>query len=142
MRITIGSYKGLAAQELVEQDPGYAEWFWRHAAKVPAALRQEVRAALAEFRLARLSYQYDREVQKAEATRRQRAEERAWGPSAEEINFEKVRADRLQRELAEACRLLAEKDGELGVLKETFKKLRADYARLVCPPDSSSTAGS
>ena len=80
MRITIGSYKGRTAEELVERDPRFAEWFWQHAANVPMELRQEVRAALAEFRLARLSYQYDREVQKAEAMRRQRAEERAWGP--------------------------------------------------------------
>jgi FMN phosphatase YigB (HAD superfamily) len=142
MRIRIGSYKGLTAKELVERDPGYAEWFWRHADRASMELRLEVRAALAEFRLARLSYQYDREMQKAEATRRQRAEERAWGPSAEEINFEKVRADGLQRELAEACRMLAEKDRELEAVKELFKKLRADYARLVCPSDSSSTAGS
>jgi hypothetical protein len=144
MRITIGSYKGLTAEELVERDPRLAEWLWRHANRASMELRQEVRAALAEARLARLSYQYDRLVAKVEADRRQRAEERAWGPSADEINFEKLRADGLQRELAEAYRTIAEKDGELGVLKETFKKLRAEYARLVCPPggpDSSSAVG-
>ena len=134
MRIKIGSYKGLTAEELVERDPGYAEWFWQHAANVPMELRQEVRTMLAEARLARLSDQYDRLAAKVEAARRQRAEERAWGPSAEEIDFEKVRADRLQRELAEAYRMVADKDRELAAVKEVFKKLRAEYARIVCPP--------
>ena len=97
-------------------------------------LRQEVRVVLAEVRLHRLAGQYDREVRKAEAMKRQRVEERALGPSVEEVNFEKLRADGLQRELAEACRLLAEKDQELAGVKEVFRKLRAEYARLACPP--------
>jgi G:T/U-mismatch repair DNA glycosylase len=134
MRITIGNYKGLSAEELVEQDPDYAEWFWRHAEQ--AELRQEVRAALAESRLWRLSDQYDRLLAQVEGLKRQRAEERM--PSAEEINFEKLRADRLQGELAEAYRMLAEKEDQLAALKEVFKKLRAEYARMVCPSGSSS----
>ena len=138
MRITIGNYKGWTAEELVERDPGYAEWFWRHAATVPNALRQEVRAALAESRLDRLSYQYDRLAEKLHALKRQRTEERGLGPSAEEVNFEKVRADGLQRELADACRTVAEKDRELAAVKALFKKLRAEYARIVCPPGDGS----
>ena len=136
MRITIGNYKGLSAEELVERDPDYAEWFWQHADTVPAALRQEVRAALAESRLWRLSDQYDRLLAQVEGLKRRRAEERM--PSAEEINFEKLRADRLQGELAEAYRMLAEKEDQLAALKEVFKKLRAEYARMVCPSGSSS----
>jgi hypothetical protein len=131
----IGNYKGLSAEELVERDPDYAEWFWQHADTVPAALRQEVRAALAESRLWRLSDQYDRLLAQVEGLKRRRAEERM--PSAEEINFEKLRADGLQGELAEAYRMLAEKEDQLAALKEVFKKLRAEYARMVCPPDSS-----
>ena len=79
MRITIGNYKGLTAEELVDRDPGYAEWFWQHATQAPRELRQEVRAALAEFQLARLSYQYDREVEKLETLKRQRARGQAPG---------------------------------------------------------------
>ena len=134
MNVTTGKYEGLTVQEMVDREPCYAEWFWRHADKASRELRQEVRAVLAETRLARLSYQYDREVQRAEALKRQQAEERAWGPSAEEVNVEKLRADGLQREVAEACRLLAEKDQKLEAVKELFRKLRADYARLACPP--------
>ena len=134
MQVTTGKYEGLTVQEMVDREPCYAEWFWRHADKASRELRQEVRAVLAETRLARLSYQYDREVQRAEALKRQQAEERVWGPSAEEVNVEKLRADGLQREVAEACRLLAEKDQELEAVKEFFRKLRADYARLACPP--------
>ena len=146
MQIAIGDYKGLTAEELVERDPGYAEWFWQHANRVPMKLRQEVRVLLAESRLDRLSYQYDRQVKETEALKRQHAQERIRVPSAEEINVEKVRADRLQRELVDAYRMLADKDRETATIKEAFKRLRADYARLVCPPGggsgSSSTAGS
>jgi hypothetical protein len=60
MRIPVGHYKKLTTEELVERDPRLAEWLWQHAGTVPAALRQEVRAALAEVRLWRLSDQYDR----------------------------------------------------------------------------------
>jgi len=74
--MTIGSYKGMSAAELVERDPRYAEWYWRHADDVPMALRQEVRAVLAESRLARLSDQYDREVTYSEALKRQHARDR------------------------------------------------------------------
>ena len=136
MRIAVGKYEGQTVQEMVDREPGYAEWFWRHADKASKELRQEVRAVLAETRLARLSGQYDREVQRAETLKRQRAEERAWGPSPEEVNFEKLRADGLQRELAEACRLLAEKNQELAAVKGLFRKLRAEYARLACPPSA------
>ena len=73
MRITIGDYKGLTAQELVDRDPGYAEWFWQHAEGMPMELRQEVRVVLAETRLARLSDQYDRLSQKMDAMKRQHA---------------------------------------------------------------------
>ena len=133
MLVTIGNHKGMTARELVEQDPSYAEWFWRHADGVPMELRQEVRAVLAESRLARLSDQYDREVTYTEALKRQHAEGRIRVPSAEEVNFEKVRADRLQRDLVTALQMVAEKDRELVTLKETFKKLRGEYARIVCP---------
>jgi len=72
----IGNYKGLTARELVQRDPTYAEWFWQHAAKASRKLRQEVRAVLAETRLARLSDQYDRLVREIEGLKRQRAEDR------------------------------------------------------------------
>ncbi len=134
MNVTTGKYEGLTVQEMVDREPCYAEWFWRHADKASKELRQEVRAVLAETRLARLSYQYDREMQKAEALKRQRAEERAWGSSAEEVDLQKLRADGLQRDLLDACRIIAEKDQELEAVKELFRKLRADYARLACPP--------
>jgi len=142
MRITIGDYAGVTAQELVERDPGYAEWFWQHADRAPMELRQEVRAVLAETRLDRLSWQYDRLAAYVEAMKRQRAEERAWGPSAEEIGAEKLRADRLQRELADAYQMLADKDLETATIKEAFKKLRAEYARIVCPPGGGSRSSS
>jgi len=135
MQIAIGEYEGMTAEELVERDPGYAEWFWQHADMVPLELRQEVRAVLAESRLARLSDQYDREVTYSEALKRQHAEGRIRAPSAEEINVEKVRADRLQRDLVTALQMIAEKDRELSAVTETFKKLRGEYARIVCPPD-------
>ena len=122
MSVTTGKYEGLTVQEMVDREPCYAEWFWRHADKASRELRQEVRAVLAETRLARLSDQYDREVQRAEALKRQRAEERAWGPSAEEVNFEKLRADGLQRDLLNACRIIAEKDQELEAVKELLQK--------------------
>ena len=99
---------------------------------LPWKLRQEVRAVLAETRLARLSDQYDRLAEKIEALKRQHAQDRIRVPSAEEINFEKVRADGLQRELADAYRMLAEKDRELAAVKDLFKKLRAEYARTLC----------
>ena len=76
MRIAIGDYKETTAEELVDRDPCYAEWFWQHADGAPMALRQEVRAVLAESRLARLSDQYDREVRYSEALKRQHAENR------------------------------------------------------------------
>ncbi len=146
MRIAIGNYNGLTAEELVERDPGYAEWFSQHADRAPMELRQEVRAVLAESRLARLSDQYDRLSQKMEGMKRQHAENRIRTPSAEEINVEKVRADELQRELADAYRVMADKDQELDTIKETFTKLRAEYVRMVCPSGggsgSSSAAGS
>jgi hypothetical protein len=142
MRITIGNYTGLTAEDLVERDPCLAEWLWQHADTVPTALRQEVRAALAEFRLARLSYQYDRLAGKLEALKRQRAEDRLRAPSAEEIDFEKVTADGLPRELAEAYRMLAEKDRELVTIKEAFKNLRTEYARTICPPGGGSGSSS
>jgi len=135
MRIAIGEYKGMTAEELVEQDPRYAEWFWQDAEGEPMELRQEVRAVLAESRLARLSDQYDREVRCSEALKRQHAEGRIRVPCAEEISAEKVKADRLQRELASVLQVLAEKDREMGILTETFKKLRSQYARIVCPPE-------
>jgi hypothetical protein len=147
MRITIGNYKGLTVQELVERDPGYAEWFWQHADGAPTELRREVRTLLAESRLARLSDQYDRLLEKSEAMKRQHARDRIRVPSAEEINFEKVRADGLQRQLADAYRMIADKDREMGTIKETFKKLRTEYARTILPPcggsgSSSTAAGS
>ncbi len=134
MRIAIGDYKETTAEELVDRDPCYAEWFWQHADGAPMALRQEVRAVLAESRLARLSDQYDREVRYSEALKRQHAENRIRAPSAEEVNFEKVRADGLQRDLVTALQMIAEKDQEMVILKESFKKLRGEYARIVCPP--------
>ena len=147
MRVTVGNYKGLTAQELVNRDPGYAKWFWQHAKRVPMKLRQEVRVLLAESRLWRLSDQYDRLAAYVEALKLQHAQSRIRVPSAEEINVEKVRADRLQRDLADAYQMLADKDRELGTIKEVFKKLRTEYVRMVCPPgggsgSSSWTAGS
>ena len=146
MRIAIGDYEGLTADELVDLDSGYAEWFWQHADTAPMELRQEVRAVLAESRLDRLSDQYDRLLGNMEAMKRQHTQDRIRVPSAEEINVEKVRADRLQRDLATAFQLLAEKDRELDTIKEVFKKLRTEYAHMACPPSggsgSLSTAGS
>jgi hypothetical protein len=146
MQIAIGDYKGMTVEELVERDPGYAEWFWQHAEGVPMKLRQEVRVLLAETRLARLSDQYDRLLAKSEAIKRQHAETRIRVPPVEEINAEKVRADGLQRELAAVLQVFADKDREMDTIKEAFKKLRAEYAGIVCPPSggsgSSSTAGS
>jgi hypothetical protein len=142
MRITIGDYKGVTAEDLVERDSRYAEWFWQHADRAPMKLRQEVRAVLAESRLARLSDQYDRLSQKMDAMKRQYAEDRIRVPSAEEINFEKVRADGLQRELLETLQMMADKDRETGTIKEAFKKLRTEYARMVCPPGGGSGSSS
>ena len=147
MLVTIGNYNGLSVQELVDRDPGYAEWFWRHADRAPMELRQQVRAVLAESRLWRLSDQYDRLAAYVEAMKLQHARNRIRVPSAEEINGEKVRADRLQRDLADAYQMLADKDRETATINEAFKKLRTEYARMVCPPgggsgSSSWTAGS
>ena len=109
-------------------------------------LRQEVRAVLAESRLDRLSDQYDRWSRKMDAMKRQHARDRIRAPSVEEINFEKVRADGLQRDLAATLQIIAQKDRELAAIKEVFKKLRAEHVRMVCPPSggsgSLSTAGS
>ncbi len=109
-------------------------------------LRQEVRAVLAESRLDRLSDQYDRLAAYVEAMKRQHTQDRIRVPSVEEINVEKVRADGLQRELADAYRMIAEKDQELEAIKAVFKKLRAEHVRIACPPGggsgSSSAAGS
>ncbi len=145
MRIAIGNYKGVTVQELVDRDPGYAEWFWQHADGVPTKLRREVQTLLAESRLARLSDQYDRLSAYVEALKRQQAQDRIRVPSAEEINVEKVRADGLRRDLVTALQMVAEKDRKLGTIKEAFRKLRTEYARIVCPPGggsgSSLTAG-
>ena len=133
MRITMGSYKGLTAEELVERDPGYAEWFWQHATNVPMALGRKSGRCWQNSGspVSRTSTTGRREI---EGMKRQQAEERALGPSADEVNFEKLRADGLQKELAEACRLLADKDREMEAVKEVFKKLRVEYARTDARP--------
>ena len=133
MRIAIGDYKGMTAEELVERDPALCRMVLAARRHGPDELRQEVRAALAESRLDRLSYQYDRLAENLEAMKRQRTEERVWVPSAEEVNFEKVRADGLQRELADACRMMPKRTGNWPRSKRSSRNfgqsMPASYAR-------------